>query len=179
MYPSESAHVPPGRWCWRWGLFTSHVASIMSCAATSGDHTCSDEHSAGPPSPRPLVSSGLTWHLHPSAFKGHRGGYFCRLLRSCLVRQWRTTLDAIPAPHHFAPHHTTPDAAPHHTTPHPTPVPGRSPPEPPCPTPSAGAVLGAYSILKEDNFPGMQSSKIAQTIPGASNFRCGAWRLWC
>uniref|UniRef100_A0A7S3QUH6 Tyrosine specific protein phosphatases domain-containing protein n=1 Tax=Dunaliella tertiolecta TaxID=3047 RepID=A0A7S3QUH6_DUNTE len=34
-----------------------------------------------------------------------------------------------------------------------------------------GAVLGAFSILKEDNFPGMQSSKIAQTIPGASNFR--------
>lgn len=32
-------------------------------------------------------------------------------------------------------------------------------------------MLGAFSILKEDNFPGMQSSKIAQTIEGASNFR--------
>eukprot|EP00983_Pelagomonas_calceolata_P043298 1138848-Pelagomonas_calceolata.AAC.8 len=40
-----------------------------------------------------------------------------------------------------------------------------------------GAVLGAFSILKEDNFPGMQSSKIAQTIPGASNFRCGCFDL--
>lgn len=34
-----------------------------------------------------------------------------------------------------------------------------------------GAVLGAYSILKEDNFPGMQSAKIPQSIEGAPNFR--------
>jgi hypothetical protein len=43
--------------------------------------------------------------------------------------------------------------------------------------PRPGAVLGAFSILKEDNFPGMQSNKIAQTIPGASNFRCEIWSL--
>eukprot|EP00197_Chlamydomonas_leiostraca_P007983 CAMPEP_0202863826 /NCGR_PEP_ID=MMETSP1391-20130828/4304_1 /ASSEMBLY_ACC=CAM_ASM_000867 /TAXON_ID=1034604 /ORGANISM="Chlamydomonas leiostraca, Strain SAG 11-49" /LENGTH=1425 /DNA_ID=CAMNT_0049543499 /DNA_START=116 /DNA_END=4393 /DNA_ORIENTATION=- len=34
-----------------------------------------------------------------------------------------------------------------------------------------GAVLGAFSILKEDNFPGMCSAKIAQVIEGAPNFR--------
>ncbi len=36
----------------------------------------------------------------------------------------------------------------------------------------SGAVLGAYSILKEDNFPGMLSTKINQAIEGAPNFRC-------
>ncbi len=40
----------------------------------------------------------------------------------------------------------------------------------------SGAVLGAYSILKEDNFPGMQSTKIPQSIEGAPNFRCGRGR---
>ncbi|KAL6757552.1 inositol hexakisphosphate-domain-containing protein [Haematococcus lacustris] len=35
----------------------------------------------------------------------------------------------------------------------------------------SGAVLGAFSILKEDNFPGMQSNKLAQSIEGAPNFR--------
>lgn len=34
-----------------------------------------------------------------------------------------------------------------------------------------GAVLGAHAILKEDHFPGCQSSKIPRLIPGAPNFR--------
>lgn len=34
-----------------------------------------------------------------------------------------------------------------------------------------GAVLGQNTILKEDHFPGMYSSKIPQTVEGAPNFR--------
>ncbi|KAK9808828.1 hypothetical protein WJX72_004439 [[Myrmecia] bisecta] len=34
-----------------------------------------------------------------------------------------------------------------------------------------GAVLGAHTILKEDHFPGCQSSKLANIVPGAPNFR--------
>lgn len=36
----------------------------------------------------------------------------------------------------------------------------------------AGAVLGPFTILKEDYFPGMKSTKLPQTLAGASNFRC-------
>ena len=35
----------------------------------------------------------------------------------------------------------------------------------------AGEVLGAHTILKEDHFPGCQSAKLPDTIPGAPNFR--------
>lgn len=35
----------------------------------------------------------------------------------------------------------------------------------------AGEVLGAHTILKEDHFPGCQSAKLPNTIPGAPNFR--------
>ena len=35
----------------------------------------------------------------------------------------------------------------------------------------AGAVLGPHTILKEDHFPGCQSSKLPNIIPGAPNFR--------
>lgn len=35
----------------------------------------------------------------------------------------------------------------------------------------AGAVLGALTILKEDYFPGMKSSRLPQLVPGAGNFR--------
>ena len=35
----------------------------------------------------------------------------------------------------------------------------------------AGEVLGAHTILKEDHFPGCQSGKLPNTIPGAPNFR--------
>ena len=35
----------------------------------------------------------------------------------------------------------------------------------------AGAVLGAHTILKEDHFPGCQSSKLPNIVPGAPNFR--------
>lgn len=34
-----------------------------------------------------------------------------------------------------------------------------------------GNVLGPFSILKEDNFPGMRSGKLEQIIEGAPNFR--------
>jgi hypothetical protein len=34
-----------------------------------------------------------------------------------------------------------------------------------------GDVLGAHTILKEDHFPGCQSAKLPNTIPGAPNFR--------
>ena len=34
-----------------------------------------------------------------------------------------------------------------------------------------GNVLGPFSILKEDNFPGMRSGKVEQIIEGAPNFR--------
>eukprot|EP00878_Enallax_costatus_P006221 GHUV01006524.1.p1 GENE.GHUV01006524.1~~GHUV01006524.1.p1 ORF type:complete len:1656 (+),score=579.22 GHUV01006524.1:267-5234(+) len=34
-----------------------------------------------------------------------------------------------------------------------------------------GAVLGALTILKEDYFPGMKSSRLPQVLPGAGNFR--------
>lgn len=34
-----------------------------------------------------------------------------------------------------------------------------------------GAVLGAHTILKEDHFPGCQSSKLPNIVPGAPNFR--------
>lgn len=34
-----------------------------------------------------------------------------------------------------------------------------------------GEVLGAHTILKEDHFPGCQSAKLPDTIPGAPNFR--------
>ena len=36
----------------------------------------------------------------------------------------------------------------------------------------AGAVLGPFTILKEDYFPGMKSNRLPQTLAGASNFRC-------
>ena len=32
-------------------------------------------------------------------------------------------------------------------------------------------MLGPFTILKEDNFPGMRSSKVPQPIEGAPNFR--------
>ncbi|KAK9804170.1 hypothetical protein WJX73_008272 [Symbiochloris irregularis] len=35
----------------------------------------------------------------------------------------------------------------------------------------SGAVLGPHTILKEDHFPGCQSSKLPPRIPGAPNFR--------
>jgi hypothetical protein len=35
-----------------------------------------------------------------------------------------------------------------------------------------GAVLGPFTILKEDYFPGMKSNRLPQTLAGASNFRC-------
>ncbi|KAF6255732.1 inositol hexakisphosphate-domain-containing protein [Scenedesmus sp. NREL 46B-D3] len=35
----------------------------------------------------------------------------------------------------------------------------------------SGAVLGALTILKEDYFPGMKSSRLPQVLPGAGNFR--------
>ena len=35
----------------------------------------------------------------------------------------------------------------------------------------AGEVLGAHTILKEDHFPGCQSAKLPNIIPGAPNFR--------
>lgn len=35
----------------------------------------------------------------------------------------------------------------------------------------AGAVLGAHTILKEDHFPGCQSPKLPNIVPGAPNFR--------
>ena len=34
-----------------------------------------------------------------------------------------------------------------------------------------GAVLGAHTILKEDHFPGCQSAKLPNIVPGAPNFR--------
>lgn len=34
-----------------------------------------------------------------------------------------------------------------------------------------GDVLGAHTILKEDHFPGCQSAKLPNIIPGAPNFR--------
>ncbi|WIA11258.1 hypothetical protein OEZ85_011384 [Tetradesmus obliquus] len=38
----------------------------------------------------------------------------------------------------------------------------------------SGAVLGALTILKEDYFPGMKSSRLPQVLPGAGNFRRAA-----
>ena len=35
----------------------------------------------------------------------------------------------------------------------------------------AGEVLGAHTILKEDHFPGCQSGKLPNIVPGAPNFR--------
>ena len=35
----------------------------------------------------------------------------------------------------------------------------------------AGEVLGAHTILKEDHFPGCQSAKLPNIVPGAPNFR--------
>jgi hypothetical protein len=35
----------------------------------------------------------------------------------------------------------------------------------------AGAVLGPFTILKEDTFPGILSAKVQQIIEGAPNFR--------
>ncbi len=32
-------------------------------------------------------------------------------------------------------------------------------------------VLGAHTILKEDHFPGCQSPKLPEVVPGAPNFR--------
>ena len=42
---------------------------------------------------------------------------------------------------------------------------------PPSPLLCLGAVLGAFSVLKEDTFPGMMSGKVPQAIDGAPNFR--------
>ena len=52
-----------------------------------------------------------------------------------------------------------------------------SPPSPPLPP--SGAVLGPFTVLKEDTFPGMMSPKVAQSIEGAPNFRrLGAMRIY-
>lgn len=41
-----------------------------------------------------------------------------------------------------------------------------------------GAVLGAVTILKEDYFPGMKSSRLPQLLPGGAACCCLAGSCW-